>query len=49
VTTRSIAQEQSESAVEAVQDVLQDDLYQDPVQVRIACLIFPWCCASLFN
>jgi hypothetical protein len=36
VTTRSLAQElqlPGEAAVDTVRDVLQDDLYQDPVQV----------------
>jgi hypothetical protein len=37
VTTRSVEQEVArpqEAAVEAVREALEDDLYQDPVQVR---------------
>lgn len=37
VTTRSLAQElqvPGEAAVETVRDALQDELYDDPVQVR---------------
>ena len=42
VTTRSVAQETQrpqEAAVEAVREALEDDLYQDPVQVSIVLAI----------
>lgn len=36
ITTRSIGEEHDSVAADVVQEVLQDDLYQDPVQVRCA-------------
>jgi hypothetical protein len=50
VTTRSLAQElqlPGEAAVDTVREVLQDDLYQDPVQVyRLPC---SYLCVVLFT
>ena len=45
LTTRSIAQEQKEEAVDIVREVLEDDLYQDPLQVKIiCCVLLLFCC-----